>query len=106
MIGAAVALTAMIVVYGGYSAGIAKISAAIAALVGDAFEGGPEGAAGARIRPIARALRPGGDRRVDNADAVREPLCGRALDSAVASPWQTMAGPADLAQPSLAARRR
>ena len=43
MLGAAVALTAMIVVYGGYAAGIAKVSATIAALVGDAFEGGPEG---------------------------------------------------------------
>ncbi len=43
MLGAAGALTAMIVVYHGYAAGIAKISEVIAALVGDAFEGGPEG---------------------------------------------------------------
>jgi len=43
MLGAAAALTTMIVVYGGYAKGVSKVSEVLAALVGDAFEGGPEG---------------------------------------------------------------
>jgi Predicted membrane protein (DUF2232) len=42
MLGAAAALTTMIVVYGGYAKGVSKVSEVLAALVGDAFEGGPE----------------------------------------------------------------
>jgi len=42
MLGAAAALTALIVVYGGYANGVGKVSEVLAALVGDAFEGGPE----------------------------------------------------------------
>jgi Predicted membrane protein (DUF2232) len=42
MLGAAAALTAIILVYGGYAKGVSKFSEVLAALVGDAFEGGAE----------------------------------------------------------------
>jgi hypothetical protein len=44
MLGAAIVLTAAIVIYGGYGEAAKKISTALTALAGDAFEGGPEGA--------------------------------------------------------------
>jgi len=43
MLGAAAVLTSVIVVYGGYAEGAKKAAVAIAMLIGDAFEGGPEG---------------------------------------------------------------
>ena len=43
MLGAAAVLTSVIVVYGGYAEGAKKAAVAIATLIGDAFEGGPEG---------------------------------------------------------------
>ena len=43
MLGAAAVLTSVIVVYGGYAEGAKKAAVAIAALIGDAFEGGPGG---------------------------------------------------------------
>ncbi len=105
MLGAAAVLTSVIVVYGGYAEGAKKAAVAIAALIGDAFEGGPEGVPARALRRGAGALRPGGDRRVDPADAVRQPLRRRALDATVARPAKGVAGPADIPQSAVAARR-
>lgn len=53
VLGAAAVLTSVIVVYGGYAEGAKKAAVAIATLIGDAFEGGPEGVS---ARALAEAL--------------------------------------------------
>ena len=106
MLGSAAVLTTVIVLYGGYREGARQVAEAVAALAADAFDGAPGQPDRARIRRDARALWPAGDRRLDDADAVRQPLCGGALDPAVASPCAGHGRTCRPRSPSLAARRR
>ena len=106
MVGAAAVLSTIIVIYHGYAEGAQAVTP------GARFDGGrrPRRRSGRRhgesLRRHACAHRPGGDRRLHPADALRQPLRRGSLGPTVAQTGEAVARSADLALASGAARPR